>query len=145
MGIRTSVYPRRNTCMKLVSFPYWPSFVCVTAALLMVVAQGSPTSAQSPFGKTSGQSSSPYQQRLSPYLNLLRNDNSTLNPYHAFVQPRQQIQQNIVRQGIQLQRLNQAYQSSSLGASLTTPSQNRRPTGNSGSFNNYSHFYPTHR
>ena len=80
----------------------------------------------------------PYQQRLSPYLDLLRSDNSVLSPYHSFVQPRQQSRQNQNRQAAELRRLERT-----IGRPGTTASQpERMQTGRGGTFNNYLHFYP---
>ena len=78
----------------------------------------------------------PYQQTLSPYLDLLRSDSSTLSPYHSFVRPRQQVRQRLQYQSSQIQRFErEAY---------STPSRSvspRLPTGRGGSFNNYLHYY----
>ncbi|WP_372894637.1 hypothetical protein [Stieleria sp.] len=82
-------------------------------------------------------SSAPYQQRLSPYLDLLRSDNSILSPYHSFVQPRQQLRLNQNRQAEQLRNLERTIQRS---AAPTSQSE-RMQTGRGGTFNNYLHYY----
>ncbi len=89
-------------------------------------------------GLNSGQPA-PYQQRLSPYLDLLRTDNSVLGPYHSFVRPRQQLQQRINAQGAQMGRLQQTLQRSS---SMTTSQPSRLQTGRGGTFNDHLHYYP---
>jgi hypothetical protein len=91
------------------------------------------------YGATPQHSASPYQSRLSPYLNLLRTDNSVLTPYHSFVQPRIQFQRNLNRQAHQIGQLERASVGS--GSSSQTESTTRRQTGRGGSFNNYLHFY----
>lgn len=80
---------------------------------------------------------SPYSQTLSPYLDLLRNDNSVLSPYHSFVRPRQQLRQSINQQATTLRQLRRTV-AQPLG---TVRTQQRLPTGRGGSFNNHSHFY----
>lgn len=78
------------------------------------------------------------QPRLSPYLNLLRSDNAVLNPYHTFVQPRQEIQQNLSRQQAQIGRLQQT--TMALGTDQQSAAA-RQHTGHIGGFNNYLHYY----
>lgn len=79
----------------------------------------------------------PYQQRLSPYLDLLRTDNSALSPYHSFVQPRQQFRQTQSRQAAQIRGLDQM-----VPRSTGTPVYSDRiQTGRGGMFNNYLHYY----
>lgn len=111
--------------------------------LAFVVAIGSAGEAKSQgiSGRPDVQSTSPYNQRLSPYLDLLRSDNSALSPYHAFVQPRQQIQQNFRRQASQIRNLRGSLHNQP--TTISTP--NRLQTGRGGSFNNYLHFYQAPR
>ena len=80
---------------------------------------------------------SPYSQTLSPYLDLLRNDNSVLSPYHSFVRPRQQLRQSISQQAVTLRQLRQSI-NQPVGP---MPSPQRLPTGRGGSFNNHLHYY----
>ncbi len=54
------------------------------------------------------QQTAPIQPRLSPYLDLLRNDNSVLSPYHSFVLPRREVQRQQARQAAEINRLEQA-------------------------------------
>ncbi|WP_182864769.1 hypothetical protein [Stieleria mannarensis] len=109
---------------------------------LTVLLPASQSHAQAPAGRLGGGSTraghSPYQQRLSPYLDLLRSDNSILSPYHSFVQPRQQLRQNQTRQFQQLQKLQRAFDRSATG---TSASSERTQTGRGGTFNNYLHYY----
>jgi hypothetical protein len=76
-------------------------------------------------------------QRLSPYLDLLRSDNSLLGPYHSFVLPRQQIQQGIRRQASEVQKLRRSV----FDSPRVMPSRSRTQTGRGGSFNNHLHYY----
>jgi hypothetical protein len=81
----------------------------------------------------------PTQPKLSPYLNLLRNDSGILPPYHAFVLPRREIYQQQTRQAGEIMRLEQA---TYLHAAPNSGGSSRRlPTGNGGRFQSYSHFY----
>ncbi|TWU60730.1 hypothetical protein Poly51_10110 [Rubripirellula tenax] len=80
---------------------------------------------------------SPYSNTLSPYLDLLRNDNSALSPYHSFVRPRQRLQQTLGQQAASLRQLQRSVGQPGIAA----PVQQRLPTGRGGSFNNHLHFY----
>jgi hypothetical protein len=83
-------------------------------------------------------SNSPYQQRLSPYLDLLRTDNSLLSPYHTFVQPQQQLQQRLQQQSLHIGHLEKSV----IGSSpRLRAGNNRHSTGGGGHFFNFSHFY----
>lgn len=80
------------------------------------------------------------QPRLSPYLNLLRDDNSTLSPYHSFVRPQRENYQRQSQQFSELQHLEtRAYSQQRAGTGGSTVS--RLPTGNGAKFQSYSHFY----
>ena len=111
------------------------------AAVIVVVsfAVQQTARAQAVYGPRSRPTSAPHQPRLSPYLNLFRADNSLLTPYHAFVQPRQELQQNLSRQEWQIGRLEQA--ASRSVETFDSNANARQPTGRGGSFNNYLHFY----
>jgi hypothetical protein len=116
----------------------------VTFVSFLLILGGTTVSwGQSPLGANSRGNSqfgvaSPYQQQLSPYLDLLRNDNSVLSPYHSFVRPRQQMQQAINQQSAELRQLRQLSQP----GHPTGVSATRLQTGRGGSFNNFMHFYP---
>ena len=80
------------------------------------------------------------QPRLSPYLNLLREDNSTLSPYHSFVRPQRENYQRQSRQSSELQQIETRVfprQHTTIAGS----SSPRLPTGNGAKFQAYSHFY----
>lgn len=81
----------------------------------------------------------PVSPTLSPYLDLLRNDNSQLSPYHSFVLPRRQIVQQQLQTTGEVQRLQREFGLSSRPSQPTY--QSRRPTGNAASFQSYLHFY----
>lgn len=80
------------------------------------------------------------QPRLSPYLNLLREDNSTLSPYHSFVRPQRENYQRQSRQSFEIQHLEtRVFPQQHVGnAGSPIP---RLPTGNGAKFQAYSHFY----
>ena len=81
----------------------------------------------------------PASPTLSPYLNLLRNDNSQLSPYHTFVLPQRQIIQQQLQTTGDVSRLQREVSRSSRLSQPGYPS--RRPTGNAASFQSYLHFY----
>ncbi len=87
-----------------------------------------------------GPPSSPYQQRLSPYLDLLRADNSVLHPYHSFVLPRRDFQQRLRLQAAQIGQLQQT--TSRLQSQSPSSIAPRMQTGRGGRFQSYLHFYP---
>ncbi len=80
------------------------------------------------------------QPQLSPYLNLLREDNSTLSPYHSFVRPQRENLQQQSQQSSALHQLENRVYSQQRGnaGGLSVP---RLPTGNGAKFQSYSHFY----
>ena len=84
---------------------------------------------------------SPYQQRLSPYLDLLRADNSALSPYHSFLQPRREFNRRLRWQSNRIGQLEQ----NAMGFRSVPRSSlsSRMPTGRGGRFHTYLHFYPT--
>lgn len=88
-----------------------------------------------------GRPSAPYrhQQQLSPYLDLLRSDNSVLSPYHTFVRPRREVRRALNQQASDLHRLERA----TIGSHSTSrrDSSSRLPTGRGGTFHNYLHYY----
>tara|TARA_R110002049_G_scaffold4601_4_gene31927 strand:+ start:176625 stop:177050 length:426 start_codon:yes stop_codon:yes gene_type:complete len=74
---------------------------------------------------------------LSPYLNLLRNDDSVLSPYHSFVVPRRQQQQARQAQNDQIRSLQRR-----LNHTGQIPGGDRTPTGRGGYFQTYMHYFP---
>lgn len=114
-------------------------FTSAATVLVVGLALQQPARAQANYGTLSRPSSAPNQQRLSPYLNLFRADNSLLGPYHSFVQPRQQLQRTLSRQELQISQLQQA--SSAPGTSSHSGSAARQQTGRGATFNNYLHYY----
>ncbi len=83
----------------------------------------------------------PNQPKLSPYLDLLRNDDSVLSPYHSFVLPRRAISQQQSVQAGQLRRLE--YETSARRAAQGTSSVRRLSTGRGGQFQTTLHFFPS--
>lgn len=116
------------------------TIIVLLSALLWGVA--------SPSAKVQAQSWNPGNVRtptvpqpppLSPYLNLLRSDNSLLSPYHTFVVPQRQMQYQQNFQAREISRLQQATFGSHQPHSGGAP--NRLPTGTGGHFQTYLHFY----
>ncbi|WP_442511960.1 hypothetical protein SH528x_003714 [Novipirellula sp. SH528] len=122
----------RNTILRLSLLMSAAGVVAMTPS--SVFAQ---TSVQGSQSRRNGSGETPYQQRLSPYLDLLRNDNSALSPYHSFVQPRRQVQQNQNFQASQIQRIQRTIER----PVTRSPQIERTQTGRGGTFNNYLHYY----
>jgi hypothetical protein len=114
-------------------------FAVATFALL--AAPGSAL-AQYQGGLYSGRSDNPNGPTVSPYLNLLQNNNQLngIPNYQSLVKPLIEQRDASQRQGNSLQRLQQ--QVNSQGAS---GAGGQRSTGHHTSFMNFSHFYPAPR
>ena len=108
----------------------------IVFAVILITGSQADTFAQQPGPPAT----SPYQQRLSPYLDLLRADNSVLSPYHSFVRPRQQFNQRLRWQA---SRIGQLEQNAARLQSSRQAFSSRMPTGRGGRFQSYLHFYPT--
>ncbi|MGB7329032.1 MAG: hypothetical protein WBD31_29395 [Rubripirellula sp.] len=113
-----------------------PSFTSQWMIALLIVAGIGRADAQVTSQVRPTPASNPYQQTLSPYLDLLRSDASALSPYHSFVRPRQQIRQQFELQSSQIQRIQRE---TLTPANRTSPE--RLQTGRGGSFNNFLHYY----
>jgi hypothetical protein len=111
-------------------------------SLVMLGSLGlsAPVAAQVIYPVLPQQQTAPIQPKLSPYLDLLRNDDSVLNPYHSFVLPRREIHRQQARQAAEINHLKQG--TSRRGAHLADPANSPRlPTGGGGRFQTYLHFY----
>jgi hypothetical protein len=120
--------------------PIGMSLVGLLALIVWIDLSGE-AKAQGISGRPNAQTASPYNQRLSPYLDLLRSDNSALSPYHAFVRPRQQIQQGFQQQAFQIRKLRGSINNTTAPHAIP----DRMQTGRGGGFNNYLHFYQVPR
>ena len=95
--------------------------------------------AQYAGGLFRGHDDNPVGPTVSPYLNLLQNNNQ-FNPvtnYQSLVRPLVDQQSNLQRQGASIQQLQQQID--------TGRAQGQRGTGHASFFMNYSHFYPAPR
>lgn len=110
--------------------------IAITTALLLP-AMTAVAHSQQPGDDPGPAGTNPLQPRLSPYLDLLRRDNSVLSPYHSFVRPRQEFRQGFRRQAAKIRRLERAV----ARPAATTSAQNRLRTGRGGTFHNYLHYY----
>ena len=110
----------------------------VVAALALLAAPGS-AFGQYSGGRYTGHSDNPNGPTVSPYLNLLNNNNQLngMPTYQSLVRPLLDQQSAIKRQGNSLQQLQQQVNTPGTGASGAG-----RSTGHSTSFMYYSHFYP---
>ena len=113
----------------------------VVAALALLTAPGS-AFGQYNGGLYTGRSDNPNGPTVSPYLNLLNNNNQLngMPTYQSLVRPLLDQQSAIQRQGNSLQRLQQQVNTPGGGGSGAG-----RSTGHSTSFMYYSHFYPAPR
>jgi hypothetical protein len=80
------------------------------------------------------------QPILSPYLNLLRVDNSTLSPFHTFVLPQRQQSQLQLMQSTQLSSLQRR-----VNDQTGEGTRSRLRTGGGGHFQTYLHYYAPRR
>jgi len=83
--------------------------------------------------------------RLSPWLNLNRNDGGILDNYHTFVQPEIQLRKTLTQQKHQLQQQGTSIRA--LGQQMTDfkRESTARPTGTGSVFMNYSHYFAVPR
>lgn len=144
--VRYSDYLPDNDCNDSYASTLWGLCMVVTnrtLLLLAIITLGSlsasePASAQAVYPQMPGGPSIHYQPKLSPYLNLLRGDDSVLGPYRTFVLPQQRLYQQQVNQTVQIGRLQQAANRQTRGATRN----GRLPTGRGGQFQNTMHFFP---
>lgn len=116
--------------------------LAVVAALVLFAAPGSVFAQGAGGGQFySGRSDNPNGPTVSPYLNLLNNNNQLngVPNYQSLVRPLLDQQSAIQRQGNSLQRLQQ--QVNTQGAAGTSG----HATGHTTFFMHYSHFYPAPR
>lgn len=115
-------------------------------ASLLTIALCAPEAARAQGGINSfrGHSDNPNGPTVSPYLNLLNNNNQLngVPNYQSLVRPLVDQQDAIRRQGNSLQRL-QSQVNSTYNAPPTTGGL--RGTGHASYFMNFSHFYPQAR
>ncbi len=113
----------------------------LVATVVFLSAAGS-ASAQNIGGLYTGRSDNPNGPTVSPYLNLLQNNNQLngIPNYQSLVRPLLDQQSAIQRQGSSLQRLQQ--QVNTQGAA---GGGGQRATGHQTYFMHYSHFYPAPR
>lgn len=99
-------------------------------------------SAQNIGGLYTGRSDNPNGPTVSPYLNLLQNNNQLngIPNYQSLVRPLLDQQSAIQRQGNSLQRLQQQ-----VNTQAASGAGGQRATGHHTSFMYYSHFYPAPR
>lgn len=111
----------------------------VPAVLMFALA--APALAQYTGGLYTGRSDNPNGPTVSPYLNLLQNNNQLngIPNYQSLVRPLLDQQSAIQRQGASLQRLQQQVSTDGKGPGA------QRATGHMSYFMNYSHFYPAPR
>ena len=115
-------------------------FALVMIATASILAISTPAAAQYGSGQLPAFQGATNKPKLSPYLDLLRNDNSVLSPYHAFVLPRREIAQRQAAQAIELRRLEFATTRRSAVSASTNP---RFTTGRGGTFQSTLHFFPS--
>jgi hypothetical protein len=109
------------------------------SALLVLLALAIPNTALAQYGyQGTGHSDNPNGPTVSPYLNLLQNNNILGPPsnYQSLVKPLIDQRNAIQRQGNSIQQLQQ----SSLGSGASS-SAGGRATGHPSFFMNYSHYF----
>ncbi len=105
-------------------------------ALLVVLAYADSSAAQVIHPNLPQNRVQPIQPKLSPYLNLLREDTSVNSPYHTFVLPRREVAQEQLRQAAEISSIQRL-----VPERATAASRSRVRTGTGGHFNTYLHFY----
>jgi hypothetical protein len=116
--------------------------VLLSAAVgVLFVAAASSASAQYNGGFYQGRSDNPNGPTVSPYLNLLNNNQlSAVTSYQSLVKPLIDQQSAINRQGNSLQQLQQQ-----VNTQRAPGGAGGRATGHATYFMNYSHYYPPKR
>jgi hypothetical protein len=110
------------------------AILCLSAAALLALAAPEMAMAQFAGGLYRGRNDNPVGPTVSPYLNLLQNNNQ-LNPvtnYQSLVRPLIDNQSNLQRQGASIQQLQNQIDTGGAG----------RGTGHASFFMNFSHFFP---
>ncbi len=115
-----------------------------SAALLILLAVAAPRVALAQYGYmgggyAAGHSDNPNGPTVSPYLNLLQNNNVLGPPsnYQSLVKPLIDQQSAIKRQGNSIQQLQQQMGSGGPAGNIS----GGRATGHASYFMNYSHYY----
>jgi hypothetical protein len=116
--------------------------VLFAAAVAVLVAASASASAQGVAGLYTGRSDNPNGPTVSPYLNLLQNNNQLngIPNYQSLVRPLLDQQNAIQRQGSSLQRLQQQ-----VNTQAGAGAGGQRATGHQTYFMHFSHFYPAQR
>jgi hypothetical protein len=111
----------------------------LASALVLAIALPQTALAQGSFYQ--GRSDNPVGPTVSPYLNLLQNNNqlNSIPNYQSLVRPLLDQQSAITSQGNALNQLQQQVNTGLGGRG------SQRGTGHSSFFMNYSHFYPAAR
>ncbi len=102
----------------------------ITSALVFGLCSTSSAAGARPFDDTSRRPS------VSPYLNLLNNQNPNVTNYQSLVRPMVNQNRFNAQQRSAINNLQSAPSSSPQGA------ENIRSTGHQSAFGNYSHYYP---
>jgi hypothetical protein len=120
-------------------FPMVARLLLFSAAAAIVLAAARPAEAQYMSGMYQGRSDNPNGPTVSPYLNLLQNNNqlNSQPTYQSLVKPLLDQQSAIQRQGNTLQQLQQQQQQQTGGQRAA----GRGQTGHMSYFMNMSHFY----
>jgi hypothetical protein len=110
-----------------------------SAAVLVLLALAIPDVALAQYGYSSGHSDNPNGPTVSPYLNLLQNNNVLGPPtnYQSLVKPLIDQQSAIKRQGSSIQQLQQQIGSGGPTGNLS----GGRATGHPTFYQNYSHYF----
>jgi hypothetical protein len=113
-------------------------FLIVAATLMLAVFAAPGLAFAQGWNGFGGHSDNPNGPTVSPYMNLLQNNNqlNSTPAYQSLVKPLVDQRNAIQRQGSGLQRLQQQVQGGGSGSGTTGGG-----TGHSTRFMNYSHFY----
>lgn len=134
----------RGSCLKALPwnaggmtmhFAHMLSRLAASLVLVVIFAPCAGAQYSSPIIK---KSPPPQRPAISPYVNLLRRNNSPAFNYFTLVRPEIDFRNQLQQQGAQLSQLRGQLDTQR----AATPQQQQGPTGHATSFLNYSHYYP---
>ena len=112
----------------------------VAAALALAALIPSTAQAQLPFSNAV-----PNRPTVSPYLNLLSQNNPGVSNYLTLVRPQLEAREQQVRQQAQINQIQRQVQRGQPGGVPVRGSSEIRGTGHETVFMNYLHYYPVRR
>lgn len=113
----------------------------IYAAGLAALSTALSNDCQAQYRGYGGGSSSINGPTVSPYLNLLQNNQNNVPLYQTLVRPQLEAREAIARQDISLQQLQSQLRGGNYQSGSRGTGSNVRRTGHTTYFGNYSHYY----